>query len=139
MTDTPTPTPSAALIAGATDLIGTWNRTTSAGQPLHDRAVLHYANVNSIEWALHNGDRLRGYVTKLRDALAAAEPDATRWRRAVAACLPGQTPASSVECVSHLALVDAEQEIAALRAALSALVTLDGAVEALRKVMEQKP
>jgi hypothetical protein len=75
----------------------------------------------------------------LCDALAAAELDATRWRRAVAACLPGQTPETAVECVSHLALADAEQEIAALRAALSALVTLDGAVEALRKVMEQKP
>jgi hypothetical protein len=48
--------------------------------------------------------------------------DAARWRRAVAACLPGQTPASSVECVSHLALTDAEREIARLREALQACV-----------------
>jgi hypothetical protein len=65
----------------------------------------------------------------LADALAAAEArearlldDATRWRRAVSACLPGQTPETAVECVSHLAFIDAEREIARLREALQACV-----------------
>jgi len=69
----------------------------------------------------------QGKAPALADALAAAEArearlldDATRWRRAVAACLPGHTPETSVECVSHLALADAEQEIARLRDALTA-------------------
>ena len=51
---------------------------------------------------------------------AAMVNDAARWRRAVAACLPGQTPETAVECVSHLALADAEEEIARLREALTA-------------------
>ena len=109
-----TDTPSAALIAEV--------RKT--------RDHLRYCNVNSIPANLFD---------QLVTALAAAEPDATRWRRAVAACLPGQTPETAVECISHLALADAEHEIERLREALSALVTLDGAVEALRKMMEQKP
>ena len=91
-------------------------------------------------------------------ALAAAEArearlldDATRWRRAVAACLPGQTPETAVECVSHLALADAEQEIARLREALKRIETMrvdwskgpaeqiDNAVEIARAALEPKP
>ena len=84
------PSPSAALIAEA--------RKT--------RDHLRHCNVNSIPANL---------LDQLVTALAAAEPDAARWRRAVSACLPGQTPETAVECVSHLALADAEQEIARLR------------------------
>lgn len=56
-----------------------------------------------------------------RDPLTTEEA-AARWRRAVRACLPGETPETAVECCSHLALRDAEAQIAQLLASLRALV-----------------
>ena len=53
---------------------------------------------------------------------ARLRPDAERWRRAVRSCLADPDangdPVAAVECVSHLALHDAEAEIARLREAL---------------------
>lgn len=57
--------------------------------------------------------------------------DAAFWRRAIRACLSGQTPDSAVECCSHLALKDAEMQIAELLAVLTRLVAWDDRSENL--------
>ena len=62
-------------------------------------------------------------IAILQEEYAKLRPDADRWRRAVRSCLADPDangdPAAAVECVSHLALHDAEAEIARLREALT--------------------